>query len=277
MILVQEERLGLDDLVSGLLWGTPPAWGGITIRHLLTHTAGLIREAPGFDPLVVQSDADVIESAYPEDLLSAPGEKYAYSNVGYFVLAEIIRVLSGRPWNEFIQERIFQSAGMHSTRTTSSEPGPNQAVGYVDNDQLLLADHWPALRPSGAFVSTVLDLARWEATLHMDAILNESSRRQMWTPVTLADGSTGPYGFGWQIADVRNRRLVFHFGGMPGFRAAYARYVDQGLTIIFLANLNDVDPYALLIGVANLYLAAGGLSQESASSGVSGGVSVGAR
>jgi CubicO group peptidase (beta-lactamase class C family) len=253
MVLVQDGLVGLDDPVNRFLSGAPRAWDHITVRHLLTHTAGLVREGPGFDPSVVQTDAEVIASAYSVDLLSAPGDEYEYSNLGYFVLAEIISVASGRPWTEFIRERIFEPAGMHSTRTTTLDPGPDQAIGYVDNDRLLVADHWPALRPSGAFVSTVLDLARWEAILYADAILTESSRSAMWTPVTLEGGGVGPYGFGWQISD-QGRRLVFHFGGMPGFRAGYARYVNEGLTIIFLANLDDIDPYAILVGVANLHL-----------------------
>ena len=57
MLLVQDGRLALDDPISKYLEGAPPAWKGITIRHLLTHTSGIVREAPGFDPAKVQSDA----------------------------------------------------------------------------------------------------------------------------------------------------------------------------------------------------------------------------
>jgi CubicO group peptidase (beta-lactamase class C family) len=97
MLLAQEGKLGIDDPISRYLEGTPATWKAITIRHLLTHTSGLVREAPGFDPFKIQSDADVIKSAYPLPLRFAPGEKWEYCNISYFMLAEIIRV-AGRPW-----------------------------------------------------------------------------------------------------------------------------------------------------------------------------------
>jgi len=257
MLLVQEGRLGLDDAVSRYLQGTPDTWSAITIRHLLTHTSGLIREGPDFDPSRIQSDADIIESAYSRPLLFTPGEKWEYSNLGYFALAEIIRVASGQPWSEYLEEKVFVPAGMSATRTTTtSERVPNLATSYNDNDRLLPAADWPALRPSGAFYSTVLDLAKWDAVLRSDAILSRETRRQMGTPVKLNDGSTYPYGFGWQLGDVGGHRLVHHSGGMTGFRASLARFVDDGLTVIVLMNLDDVDVDTIVHGVARLYLPA---------------------
>jgi CubicO group peptidase (beta-lactamase class C family) len=98
MMLVQEGKLNVADNISQYLDGTPETWKPITIRHLLTHTSGLVREAPGFDPLKIQNDADVIKTAYPLPLRFTPGEKYEYCNVGYFTLAEIIRKVSGKEW-----------------------------------------------------------------------------------------------------------------------------------------------------------------------------------
>jgi hypothetical protein len=118
------------------------------------------------------------------------------------------------------------------------------------------ADDWPALRPSGAFLSTVQDLAKWDTTLYTDKVLSDSTRRQMWTPVTLNDGSSYPYGFGWTFANVRGHTLVHHPGGMPGTRADLARFVDDGLTIIVMMNLDDVDINVIVSGLATLYLPA---------------------
>jgi CubicO group peptidase (beta-lactamase class C family) len=258
MLLVQEGRLGLDDPASKFLSGAPATWSGITIRHLLTHTSGLVREAPGFSSRQVKSDADVIKSAYPVPLRFAPGEKVEYSNVGYFVLAEVIRKVSGREWTEYLSEKVFQPSGMSDTHPTNTKVIiPNRSLAYTDNDKLLkVNDDWPALRPSGAFLSTVLDLAKWDAVLYTDKVLSESTRREMWTPVKLNDGTSRPYGFGWEVSSFRGRRLVHHGGGGPGIAAAFARFVDDGLTIILLVNLDDVDRYAILYGVANLYLPA---------------------
>jgi len=255
MLLVQEGKLGLDDPISRYLEGTPATWKAITIRHLLTHTSGIVREAPGFDPFKVQGDADVIKTAYPLPLRFSPGEKWEYSNTGYFALVEIIRRVAGRPWSEYLSEKVFRPSGMNTTFTTNTKESlPNRALGYSDNDKLLKADDWPALRPSGAFLSTVLNLAQWDAELNTDKILSESTRRQMWTPVKLNNGSSYPYGLGWQLGELRGRKLVYHNGGMPGFRAAFARLVDDQLTIIILMNLDDVDVDSIVHGIAALYL-----------------------
>jgi CubicO group peptidase (beta-lactamase class C family) len=255
MRLMQEHRIGLDEPISKYLEGTPPTWQAITIRHLLTHTSGLVRESPGFDPLKVQSDADVVKASYPLQLRFSPGEKWEYGNVAYYALAEIIRRVSGQPWTEYLTQQVFKPSGMLNTYPTNTKtPVSNPAKGYVDNDKLLDADEWTALRPSGAFISTVLDLAKWDSILYTDKILSESTRGQMWTPAKLNDGTSCRYGFGWMLDSFRGHRLVHHSGGMPGFRSEFARFVDDRLTIIFLTNLNDVDPGAILQGVSAFYL-----------------------
>ena len=256
MLLVQEGRLGLDEPISKYLEDTPDTWKDITIRHLLTHTSGLVREAPGYNPSMIMSDAEVVRSAYAVPLRFAPGVSWEYGNLGYFALAETIRRVAARPWTEYLNERVFAPAGMSSTfPTNTKEQIPNRARGYADNNKLLNADDWPALRPSGAFLSTVLDLAKWDAILYTDNILSESSRRQMWTSVTLNDGTTRPYGFGWELTSFAGR-TVHHSGGMPGFRAMFARFMDDHVTIIVLMNLDDVDQRAIVTGIAAVYVRA---------------------
>jgi len=255
MLLVQEGRLGLDDPISKYLEGTPATWKAITIRHLLTHTSGIVREAPGFDPFMIKSDSDVIKSAYSQPLRFAPGEKWEYCNTGYFALAEVIRKVSGQPWTDYLNEKVFKPSEMNTTFPTNTKVSvPNRALGYVDNTKLRDADDWPALRPSGAFLSTVLDLAKWDAVLYSDKILNDSTREQMGTPVKLNDGTAYPYGFGWHLGSIRGHRLVHHSGGMPGARSEFARFVNDRLTIIVLMNLDDVDVDSIMRGIALIYL-----------------------
>ena len=255
MLLVQQGQVGLNDPIRKYLQRSPDAWKSITIRHLLTHTSGLIREAPGFDSAKVQLDAEVIKSAYSLPLRFAPGDKWEYSNLGYFILAEIIRKVSDRHWVEYLTENVFRPCGMSMTYPTNTGVSlSNRALGYSDNDKLLVAADWRALRPSGAFLSSVVDLAKWDAALYTDKVLTDASRRQMWTPVTLNNGTSHPYGFGWELGSFRGHRMVSHSGGLPGFRAHLARFVDANLTIIVLMNLDDVDPHAIVGGVAAIYL-----------------------
>jgi CubicO group peptidase (beta-lactamase class C family) len=257
MLLVQEGRLGADDSINKYLADAPAAWKGITLRHLLSHTSGLVREAPGFSPTKIQIDADVIRSAYSQPLRFAPGEKYEYGNLSYFIAAELIHRVSGRPWTEFLHEKLFKPLAMHRTYpTNTTQPVPDRARGYSDNEKLQPVDEWPALRASGAFLSTVLDLAKWDAALYTDQILNAATREQMWTPARLNGGGSHGYGLGWQLESHHGRRLVHHGGGMPGFGAEFARYVDDRLTIIMLINLDDADEDSIARGVARLYLPA---------------------
>jgi len=256
MLLVQEERISLDDKISKFLDGTPETWKEITIRHLLTHTSGIVREAPGFDPLKVQNDADVIKTAYPLPLRFEPGEKYEYCNVGYFTLAEIIRKVTGKPWGDYLNERLFMPLDMKDTRTTTiTEIVQNRANGYGWREgKLQNAAIYFALRPSGAFLSSVLDLAKWDAALYTDRILKPSIRDQMWAPVKLNNGVSHPYGFGWELDTVGGRRLVHHGGTLPGFRAAFARFVEDKMTVVVLANGIDAQPHSIALGVAEFYI-----------------------
>lgn len=256
MLLMQDGKLSLDDKLSKFLEGTPDTWKEITVRHLLTHTSGLVREAPGFNPLKIQDDADVIKTAYPLPLRFAPGEKWEYCNVGYFSLAEIIRKVSGKPWGDYLNERLFATLEMNATRTTTETAIiQNRADGYGWRDNKLRnADIFFALRPSGAFLSTVLDLAKWDAALYTDKILKPSTLSQMWAPVKLNNGTTHPYGFGWELSSVAGRKLVHHGGSLPGFRSHISRFVDDKFSVVVLTNADTADPNRIALGIAALYI-----------------------
>ena len=256
MLLVQEKRLALDDRISKYFDKTPSSWAAITVRQLLTHTSGLVRESPAFNPSKNLSDAELVNAAYDVPLRFAPGLKWEYSNLGYVALADIIRRLTQQPWPEYLHQKIFAPAGMtHTLPTNTTASVPNRAVGYGGSNNERKVDDWVALRASGAFLSSVLDLAKWEALLHTDKLLSEAARREMWSPVRLTGGSTAPYGLGWHVDSVRRGgRRIWHGGGLPGFTAHFVRYLDHGLTVIALSNGDDSDMGAIANGVAALYL-----------------------
>jgi CubicO group peptidase (beta-lactamase class C family) len=256
MLLVQDGKMALNDKISKYFEGSPPAWEAITVRHLLTHTSGLVREAPGFNQYRVQTDLDVIKTAYAVPLQFATGEKYQYSNLGYFALADIIRKVSGKPWPEFLTERVFTPLGMTATRvTTVADLVPKRADGYAwTRDRFQNTENWPAVRPSGAFLSTAPDLAKWEAALLTDRILNASIKTEMWTPVTLNDGQKFAYGLGWALDDFRGVEMIQHSGSLTGFRANYLRLPGHGLAVVALANLATADVNALAAGIAVRYV-----------------------
>ena len=120
MLLVQDGKLRLDDKVSQYVNGTPPSWSGMTIRNLLTHTAGLPLDPPHFEPYSNTPNLEIVQSLLTVPLLFAPGSDLRYSNVGYFVIAEILREVTGEPWDEFVAQRIFSPLAMNATCTTTT-------------------------------------------------------------------------------------------------------------------------------------------------------------
>lgn len=263
MLLVQDGRLAVDDPIAKHFAGAPESWRGITLRHFLTHTSGVLREGPAFDALKVQPDSVVIRSAFTRPLEFPTGSKYQYCNVCYFTLADIIARVSGKPWDVFLAERVFRPMGMTATRTTTaSELVPHRARGYAWRDSAYVnAPEYRALRPSGAFLSTVLDLARWDAALYEDRVLTKSSREAMWTPVRLTEGGSYGYGFGWTLDSVDGHWRVHHGGSLPGFRAEMARFPNDSLTVIVLTNADGARPAQIARDVARIYLSPAALAR----------------
>jgi D-alanyl-D-alanine carboxypeptidase len=255
MLLVQDGKMGLSDKVSKYLDDTPEAWKDITVHHLLTHTSGLVEDPPNFEPFKVQPDIDVIKLAYSTSLIFPPGEKWSYSNLGYFVLAEIIHKVSGVAWSTFITQRIFTPAQMTATKTTTTtDIVPHRAAGYAwNNHKLENAENWVAVRPSGAFLSTVLDMARWDALLYTNTILSIEVREQMWTPVKLNGGATYPYGFGWSLEPWLGHKRAHHNGSLPGFLCDFERFMDDRLTVIVFINGTSGDPAKIARNIAGIY------------------------
>ena len=257
LLLVEDGKLTLDDRLDKFLEDAPPAWAPLTVRQLLSHTSGLVRESPGYVPILRQPDINVIRAAYPLPLQFTPGEKYQYSNVGYFTLAEIIRRKSGQPWPEFMAARVFKPAQLNATATTDQPPRGPRATGYAGKD-----GNWTpvvdalAVRPSGAFHSTVLDLARWDTLLDGDKILKAASRKEMWTPITLNDGKPYGYGLGWTVATKDGRQVIRHGGSQSGFRTEFLRFPKEHVTVIVLANSDEAKPAVFAEQVAEKFLPA---------------------
>ena len=258
LLLAQDKKLTLDDPVSQYIKDAPASWSAITIRHLLSHTSGLVREGPLFRPAKMQPDIDIVRSGFPLSLVFAPGEKWQYSNLGYFTIAEIIRIVSGVPWGTFIKERIFRPANMTKTCLTS-DPAPDRAVGYdfrsKDGTRVNERDV-AALRPSGAFLSTPKDMAKWDALLYRDTLLNPESRRQWWTPTRLNNGSSAAYGLGWEVKVINRARRVEHSGGQPGFVSDFLRGLDDGLSVLVLTNSDKGNATAIAREIARLHSSA---------------------
>jgi D-alanyl-D-alanine carboxypeptidase len=242
MLLVEDGRVALDAPVKRYLPGAPGAWDGITIRHLLNHTSGLAHDPPARYPPVAEQNRDpasMLRHLFPMRPEFPPGSRSAYSNAGYETLAAVIQRVTGQPYFRFMHERIYGPAGMTGAALdVGGQPEPGRAAGYAQGD--LGPREVAAGRGvgSGALVSTVFDLARWDAALLGDGILSERSRRELWSPAKLTTGRWHLYGFGWALRSIGTDRVAFHNGGGSGFNNAFYRYLKSRLCVIVLTNLN---------------------------------------
>lgn len=256
MVLEQDGKLSVDDKLTKYFAGTPPEWSEITLRHLLNHTSGLQRETPGYEPFGDAPLLDQIKKGFSTKLEFPTGTKFQYCNYGYFMLAQIIEQVSGQPWSEFMRNRVFLPAGMTATDVTNEDLVlPNRARAYAhDNGVLVNMPPWTAVRPSGAFMSTVLDLAKWDALLWTNKVLSDASKAKMWAQTVLPSGEQTGYGFGWFFEEDRGHRVIRHDGGLVGFATNFSRYVDDKVTVIVFANELETRAETLCRMVAAQYI-----------------------
>jgi CubicO group peptidase (beta-lactamase class C family) len=263
MLLVREGKLALADKVSQRLSDVPAAWEGVTIRQLLNHTSGIKSYTSVQDfnqrPRQDFSQREVLDFVAKAPLEFAPGEKWNYSNTGYFLLGMLIEKASGQSYAEFMAQRIFRPLGMQRTRVNDLRAViHDRARGYQwDGRELKNGEYVSPTQPfsAGALVSTVQDLVKWDAALSAGKLLDQATLDEMWTPTPLKEGQAD-YGYGWQLGKVNGRRLVSHGGGIPGFSTQLSRFVDDGLTVIVLINSDGASADRLARGIAGYFVPA---------------------
>ena len=259
MKLMEEGKLDIEDSVRKFFPDAPDTWRPIRIKHLMSHTSGLQREGPAYDNFKIQPDLKIIKSAYGLPLVFKTGEKYQYCNLGYFMLAEIIKQVSGSTWQDYIHKQLFVPAGMNNSYLTDFyRIIPNRAQGYMHNrDTLINATAMLGIRPSGGFLSTSSDMIKWEKAVREEKIiLKKGNWEKLWQPfVKTSDkpDSKEHYGFGWTIDDYRGHKLVLHGGANTGFRSVFARFVNDGLSIIILTNTEEANPRVIVNALADYY------------------------
>jgi CubicO group peptidase (beta-lactamase class C family) len=262
MMLAEEGKLSLDAKVSAYLDGTPESWKDITIRHLLNQTSGIkdfINEPTASLRLEV-TEEEVFKATVNRPLNSQPGEKYAYSNTNYHLLAMIIRKITGHSYGDFLKQRVFDPLQMGRTRLMSwSDIITNRAAGYNQQNGILQNGQFVAgsilAYGGGGILSTAEDMAKWDAALRSDALVQHSVLEQMWLPAKLNGGGVSSYGFGWGIGGQAPHRFVQHSGGhITGFTSYIVRFLDDDLSVIVLANSGYANPGKIAHAIAGLYI-----------------------
>ena len=259
LLLAQDGKINIDDPIGHYLNPIPDSWRDITVRHLMTHTSG-IKSYTGLDGFELRrhlTQTQFIAAIGAQPLEFGPGHAWKYCNTGFNLLGFIVENVSGKGYWGFLSERILVPLGM--TATTNRLPAliiPNRASGYEQTNHVLINRDYDLtdVFAAGALVSTVGDLAKWNAALDREDLLSAKSKQAMWQPAVLNDGTVIRYGFGWRIETMDGHRNIGHGGSTSGFSATIQRFPDDQLAIIILTNTDEQIATILARKVASLYL-----------------------
>jgi CubicO group peptidase (beta-lactamase class C family) len=267
-MLVDEGKLSWDDPVTKRL----PSFQmydayvtrEMTVRDLLTHRSGLGLGAGDllfFPPSTYSSDEIVAKLRFIKPATSFRS-KYAYDNLLYLVAGQVVTAVSGKPWDAFIQERIFGPVGMTDSNTsvTAFQPGGNFAIPHAVVEGKLSAippDKVDNTAPAGAINSSVSDLAKW-AIVQLNGgrlsanperrLFSAAANKEMWSLQTILPVGDPPagleglktnfnaYGLGWFLREYRGFKEVTHTGGLPGYVSQVTLIPDLKLGVVVLTN-----------------------------------------
>ncbi len=234
----------------------------ITIRHLLTHTSGLPREAavPYWTDHVFPVAADLAEIVGGQVAIKPPGFDYQYSNLGLGLLGQIVEIASGQSLGQFLEARIFAPLGMsRSTAAPSPEVIASLAAGYMrrlPDGSRPVFEYYDTASLAGAanVISTLDDMTRF-AALHLHSAdagrvedrapplpLSAASLEEMQTPHWMTDSLSSGRGLGWSVSERDGRRVASHGGWIAGHRSHLIVVPEADLAVIAMVNADDVSP-----------------------------------
>lgn len=260
LMLVEQGKVRLDDEITKYLPDFPTHDQKITIEQLLTHTAGIANytNMPEWIPRVREemSVATLIGLFKDKPLDFPPGTKWAYSNSGYILLGAVIEKASGKSYERFIEDEIFQKLGMKASRYgNQAEVIPNRAYGYDKAEAgYRNAEYLSMTQPyaAGSLMSTLDDLAIWDRALAGETLLKRSSIDRLFVPAKLASGTNTHYALGWGVTDLQGRQVQAHGGGIFGFVTMVVRVPEEKLFVAVLSNSPGAAkaPEALALAIA---------------------------
>jgi CubicO group peptidase (beta-lactamase class C family) len=275
VFLVHDGGLSYDDTLTKIFQDFPAFGSAITVRMMLTH---ILETAPSKCLGILESPAGAHDRKIPQikdaQILTMmkqqtstdfpPGGQWHYSNASYAMLAMIVEKVSGKPFGEFLHERIFAPLGRKNT--LAYERGKNEvpqgAFGYTNREaggsKQIRVRRWRCLGDGGIY-SNVEDLARCDQALREHTLLIAAEMQTAFTPVKVSggakkeDGTPTDYSFGWFLDPSSGRKRTSHSGTTTGFRTFIERFTDEELTIIILCNRDGLQPGKLADRVADLY------------------------
>jgi CubicO group peptidase (beta-lactamase class C family) len=288
MLLVKDQKVRYDERLTDIFPEFPVYGKYITVHNLLNHTGGL----PDYEELMDREEKtngprwSAERQIQDEEVLAllekqteakfTPGTSWAYSNSGYVVLGLIVAKVSGMPYREFVQKRIFDPAGMkHSVvyQKGKNEISKRAYGNSKKNGKWLETDQssTSATLGDGGVYSNLTDMSQWDEALQKHTLLSEAEMATALTPAKLKDGSEPhwpmeadgdnlapgkpvSYGFGWFLDPLNGHPRMWHTGTTMGFHNAIQRFTRDGVTVVILCNRTDLEPKEVSDEIADLLL-----------------------
>ncbi len=265
LLLARDGKLALDDDIRRFLPEIPNYGSRVTIRHLLHHTGGLrdyigLLELAGAHEEDVTTEGETLEAlARQRAPLFPAGERYLYSNTGYFLLGLIVKRASGRSLREFAQEKIFGPLGMTHTQYNEDHTRviPNRSTGYTPREgggfSIVMSNF--EQNGDGGVLTSVEDLFLWDRNFADPVVGDRQVLLEMERTGVLNDGRAIDYAAGLRVGSYRGLRTVGHTGSWAGYLALLYRFPDQRFSVACLCNRTGVNRLRIMRRIADFTLA----------------------
>jgi len=248
--LMEQGKLSLQDEITKFIPDYPTQGHSITIEHLLTHTSGIksYTSVPEYMKLMRNdlTPDELLEKISALPMEFAPGTKWNYSNSGYFLLGYIIEKVTGKTYQEYLQENFFTPLGMTgSCYGNESKIIKNRTRGYSPGGEgVVNAEYLSMTLPfsAGAIMSTVDDLYRWNRAVHSYKLVKKETLDMALTPYKLTDGKPTGYGYGWFLSELQGSPTIEHGGGINGYLTFAIYLPGEDVFVALFSNNNGKVP-----------------------------------
>lgn len=239
--LAEDGRLSVDDPLGRHLPGVPDEKRALTLHHLLTHTSGL-RQRYAADGIVEREAA--LRALLAPPLAGPPGQRFAYSNDAYNLLAIVVEAVSGQPFERFVRRRLLDPAGLADTGFWGQEGQESVAEMPSPVEGQPRHANWGFRGATGMF-STSGDLYRWQRALLHDRVLSEASRTRLLAPHVPIEGGAAAYGWFRTTGPGGTRALWTRGTESFGHNAILMTYPDPDVVIVAASNAGDREGVAM--------------------------------
>lgn len=264
--LNERGKLDMDAPVQKYCPAFPQKDSPITTRELLGHLGGIRHYNPDGKGDIPEDSARHFASMEESlqifaggPLVSKPGTAFHYSTYGYTVLGCVLEGAASEKFVDYVKEKVFRPAGMQQTQADDSfaviphrsrwyhkdKAGVVRNAGVLDSSYKI---------PGGGLISSADDMARFEAAILADKLLQRATRDLMWTSLKTADGKMTGYGLGWGVVDKFGLHILAHTGGQQGTSTAFAVVPERRAGVVVLANMDNVDSGSLADEILKIVL-----------------------